>query len=332
MKSKSKKFAIVCSGGCAPGMGTCVIVFTKKCLANNITPVAFRNGFEGLHEDSYVELKSFLSQNDWNDGSALIGSSRCPQFANDVKYRQHCVANLKKHGIDALIVVGGEGSYRGALELSKLGVKIIAIPATIDNDVASTSYTVGFDTCLNTICDAVSKINDCFVSHRGIALVELMGKTCPDLTIRSAIANNATYMVTPYSKLSPEGFLKVTNSYRAKGYPHATFLIIEKMYPKEGPNSLDAVAKWLEKQTGSFTRHIEVGYIQRGGNPSARDRLLANYMTNLAVDQLIAGKHCKAICRKSRKTIVCDLNKAIKMKSESWNKQLVTIFNKINQE
>lgn len=332
MKSKNKKYAIICSGGCAPGMGTCVIVFIKKCLSAGVTPVAFYNGFEGLHNNDYVELKSFLQQHDWNDGSALIGSGRCPQFATDAKYRKQCAANLKKHNIDGLIVVGGEGSYRGALEMSKLGAKVVAVPATIDNDVASTSYTVGFDTCLNTICDAVSKINDCFVSHRGIALVELMGKTCPDLTIRSAIANNATYMVTPYSKLSPKDFLKIANQYRKKGYPHSTFLIIEKLYPKEGPNSLDNIAKWIEKESGSFTRHVEVGYIQRGGNPSARDRLLANYMINLAVNQLLSGKHSKAICRRSRKTIVCDLAKAVSMKRKSWNRELVTIFNKINLE
>lgn len=332
MKSRNRKYAIICSGGNAPGMSTCVTVFCKKCLAHGIHPIAFKNGFVGLHDDIHMDLSSRPSTHYLNEGSALIGSSRCTQFRDNLQYRKHCVAVLKKHKVDGVVVVGGEGSYKGAMELAKLGVRVITVPATIDNDVASTSYTIGFDTCLNTICDVVSKVNDVFLSHRGIALIELMGKTCPDLTIRSAIANNTTYMVTNYSKLKPADFLRIAKSYMAKGYPNATFLIVEKLYPKEGSESLDAIAKWLEKQTGLFTRHVEVGYIQRGGRPSARDRLLANYMVNLAVDELLAGKRNKAICRRTRETISCDLAKAVTMKRKSPNKSLIAIWNKTNQE
>ena len=243
-----------------------------------------------------------------------------------------CVEILKRHGVDALIVVGGEGSYKGALDLAKLGVKVITIPATIDNDIPSTTYTIGFDSCLNTVCREVNDVNDVFVSHHGIALIELMGKGCPDVTVRSAIANNATYMVTKYSKLKPQGFLNIAKAGFAKGKPNITFLITEQLYPKEGKNSLDAIAKFIEKEMGCFTRHVVLGYVQRGGKPSARDRLLANYMTNIAVDQLLSSKDSKAICRKARKTIAIDLAKAVAMKRKSWNKALVSIFNKINQE
>lgn len=330
--NKIKKLAIVCSGGSAPGMATCVIAFIKKCLSTNIIPVAFKNGFEGLHDDHYMNLTANFATHFLDDGSALIGTSRCKRFAEDAKYRQRCVKNLVKHGVDGLIVVGGEGSYKGALELSKLGVKIIAIPATIDNDVPSTTYTIGFDSCLNTVCRVVSEINDVFISHRGIALIELMGKGCPDVTVRSAVANNATYMVTKYSKLKPEGFLKIAKDGFEKGKPNVIFLVTEQLYPKDGKNSLNEIAKWLEKETGLFTRHVVVGYIQRGGKPSARDRLLANYMINIGVDQLLEGKHCKAICRRARQTVACDLNKAATMRRKSWNRELVNIFNKINQE
>lgn len=329
---RNKKYAIICSGGSAPGMATCVISFVKKCLSEGITPVAFNNGFEGLHDNLITTLTSSFAFHYLDDGSALIGTSRCPQFKDDAKYRRQCYENLKKNNIDALIVVGGEGSYRGALDLSKMGAKVIAIPATIDNDIPSTSYTVGFDTCLNTVCRVISEVNDVFVSHHGIALIELMGKGCPDVTVRSAIANNASYMVTKYSKLKPEGFLKIANEAFAKGKPNVTFLISEKLYAQDGKNNLENVAKWLEKQTGCFTRHIVVGYIQRGGKPSARDRLLANYMVNIAVDQLLSGKHSKAICRKARLTTATDLAKAVAMRRKSSNKALVSIFNKINKE
>ena len=332
MKQNKKRFAILCSGGSAPGMATCIISFVKKCLAHNIEPIGFSNGFEGLHDNDFQNLSSNYVFNFIDNGSALIGTSRCLKFRDDPKYRKRCAANLIKNHIDGLIVVGGEGSYKGAMELSKLGAKVITIPATIDNDIPSTIYTIGFDTCLNTVCRVVSDINDVFVSHRGIALVELMGKGCPDVTVRSAIANNATYMVTKYSKLKPEGFLKIAKQGFKKGKSNVTFLVTEQLYPKDGPQSLDVIAKWLEKETGLFTRHVVVGYIQRGGKPSARDRLLANYMVNCAVDQLMQGKYSRAICRRARATVAVDLSKALSMKRVSYNRQLVTIFNKINQE
>lgn len=331
-QNKIKKLAIICSGGNAPGMGTCVIAFAKKCAANGIEPYAFFNGFDGLHDNRVINLYNYTSDRFLDDGSALIGSSRCVKFKDDINFRKQCVEVLKKNEIDGLVVIGGEGSYRGALELSKLGVKVIAIPATIDNDVPSTTYTIGFDTCLNTICDVISKINDVFVSHRGIALIELMGRTCPDLTIRSGIANNATYMVTKYTKLKPDDFLKIALKFMAKRHSNATFLITEKLYPSEGKGSLKHIARYLEKKTGLFCRHVEVGYVQRGGRPSARDRLLANYMISVGLDLLFAGKHSKAICRTSRDTVGCDLAKAVAMKRQSRNRFLVTEFNKINQE
>ncbi len=331
-QNKIKKFAIICSGGNAPGMATCVVTFTKKCLSEGITPIAFSNGLEGVHDNSVIPLTSAFVTRHTNDGSALIGTSRCPQFKESAAYRKQCVANLKKNHVDGLVVVGGEGSYKAALELSRNGIKVVTIPATIDNDVASTSYTIGFDTCLNTVCRVIREIGDVMVSHRGIAIIELMGRGCPDVTVRSAIANNTTYMVTKYSKLKPEGFLKIAKEGFAKGKRNITFLVAEKLYPSNGANSLPELAKWLEKTTGRFTRHVVVGYVQRGGQPSARDRMLANYMMNMGLDQLIAGKHSKAMCRKARKTTVIDLAKAVAMKRKSENKKLVAIFNKINQE
>lgn len=331
-QNKINKFAIICSGGSAPGMATCVISFVKKCQAVGAIPVAFTDGFQGLHDDLIITASDAIPIHYLDDGSALIGTSRCDKFKDDVKFRERCVSNLKKHGIDGLVVVGGNGSYRGALELSKMGVKVIAIPATIDNDIPSTTYTIGFDSCLNTVCREVSDVNDVFISHHGVALIELMGKGCPDVTVRSAIANNATYMVTKYSKLKPQGFLNIAKAGFAKGKPNITFLITEQLYPKEGKNSLDAIAKFIEKETGCFSRHVVLGYVQRGGKPSARDRLLANYMVNIGVEQLLTSKESKAICRKARKTVAIDLVKAVAMKRKSWNKSLVSIFNKINQE
>ena len=331
-KKQIKKLAIVCSGGNAPGMSCCVNVFTKKCLAYGIEPIAFANGYDGIHNNKTIKLNPILTQQFIDDGSAVIGSSRCPQFATDKKYREKCAANLRKNKVDGLIVVGGEGSMKGALELSKLGVKVIVVPATIDNDVPCSSYTIGFDTCLNTVSDAISKIDDVFISHNGVAIIELMGRSCPDLTVRSAIAANATYAITKYSMLKFKDFMKVIKNAKAKGKFHVTFLVTEKLYPATGSNSLPEIAKAIEKATGFMCRHIPIGYQQRGGRPSARDRLLANYMVSLSVDALMEGRHSRAICRINRATVDIDLAKALKSKRVSWNKALVKTFNKINEQ
>lgn len=331
-KTGFKRIGILCSGGNAPGMANCVNSFTKNCLSKGITPIGFSNGFTGLYENRYFILDPKFTQQYVNDGSALIGTSRCPKFASDAKYREKCVQNLQALGVDALFVVGGEGSYKGAYELSKLGVKVITIPATIDNDVASTSYTIGFDTCLNKVCNVVNDITDVFVSHQGVALIEIMGRSCPDLTVRSGIANNATYIVSKYSKLTPDGFVDVVKKAFARGKFFCSFLVTEKLYGIGNAMSLKDIAKKIEKETGLMTRHIEVGYMQRGGSPSARDRLLANYMINIGLDALIAGRYNRAVCRRNRATLDLDLGKALKMKRRNWNRQLTAQFNKINQE
>jgi len=331
-KVQFKRVAILCSGGNAPGMANCVNAFTKNCLSKGITPIGFSNGFAGLYENRYFILDPKFTQQYINDGSAMIGTSRCPKFQADAKYREKCVENLKALEIEALFVIGGEGSYQGAYELSKLGVKVITIPATIDNDVASTSYTIGFDTCLNKVCNVVNDITDVFVSHQGVALIEIMGRNCPDLTVRSGIANNATCIVSKYSKLTPDGFVKIVKDQFAKGKFFVNFLVTEKLYGVGNSLSLKEIAKKIEKETGLMTRHVEVGYMQRGGAPSARDRLLANYMINIGMIALLSGRYNRAICRKNRKTVDMDLGAALKAKRKSWNRVLVSQYNKINLE
>lgn len=331
-KPEIKKIAILCSGGNAPGMANCVNTFVKKCLSLKIHPVAINNGFTGLHDNRVVELDPIVTQLYINNGSAMIGTSRCPEFVTSKEYREKCAKVLHKNHIDALIVVGGEGSMKGAYELSKLGVNVVVIPATIDNDVPCTSYTIGFDTCLNTICTAVEQINDVFLSHNGVAIIELMGRSCPDLTVRSAIATNSTYAVTKYTKLNFEGFMKIVNDSLAKGKYNINILVTEKLYDQTGPRSLSEIAKRIEKETKLMCRHIPVGYIQRGGKPSARDRLLANYMTSIAVEAIAEGRRNRAICRLNRTTVDIDLAKALQSKRKSWNRGLVSIFNKINQQ
>ncbi len=330
-KNKSLKYCIICSGGNAPGMSNAVVAFTKKCLASGIEPFYSLFGFKGLVENQFFKCDPIAFQEYINKGSAIIGSSRYPEFAKDAKLRAKAVDNLKQHGFDALVVLGGEGSYKGALELSKLGINVLAIPATIDNDVASTNYTIGFDSSLNQISKHINDICDCFASHAGIALVEVMGRNCPDLAVSTAIGSNIHYVVTKYSKLDLKGFIDVITNAKKHGKRRITIVITEHLYPSEGPQSLPAIAKAIEKQTGLFTRHAVVGYIQRGGASSARDRLLANYLVDVGIDNLLKGKKNIAVGRINKQTVCFPLAKALKMERKTNNQTLVKKFNEINQ-
>lgn len=330
-KNKNLKYCIICSGGNAPGMSNAVVAFTKKCLACGIEPYYSLFGFKGLVENQFFKCDPIMFQEFINKGSAIIGSSRYPEFIKDTKLHKKAAENLKQHGFDALVVLGGEGSYKGANELAKLGINVLAIPATIDNDVSSTNYTIGFDTSLNQISKFINDVCDCFSSHNGVALVEVMGRNCPDLAISTAIGSNIHYVVTKYSKLDLQGFLDVITNAKKHGKRRITIVINEKLYPNEGTQSLDAIAKAIEAKTGLFTRHVTVGYIQRGGASSVRDRLLANYLVDFGIDRLIEGKKSIAVGRINKQTVFFPLDKAIKMERKSNNQYLVKKFNEINQ-
>lgn len=329
--TKNLKYCIICSGGNAPGMANAINCFAKKCLASGIEPYYALNGFKGLVENQFFKCDPILLQEFINNGSAIIGSSRYPEFIKNQELRKTAAKNLMNHGFDALVVLGGEGSYKGALDLSKLGVNILAIPATIDNDVASTNYTIGFDSSLNQINKFIHDACDCFSSHHGIAIIEVMGRNCPDLTIQTAIGNNIHYMITRYSKLDLQGFLDVISNAKKHGKNRITILVTEKIYGVDGMPSLDKIAKEIEAQTGIFTRHLVVGYIQRGGASSARDRVLANYLVDYGIDRLLEGKRNIAVGRINKQTVFFPLDKALKMERKTNNQYLVKRFNEINQ-
>lgn len=330
-KNKNLKYCIIASGGNAPGMSNAIISFTKKCLSCGIEPYYALFGFKGIVENSFFKCDPVEFQEFLNKGSAIIGSGRYPEFAKDLNIRKTAAKNLRDHGFDALVVLGGDGSYKGAFELSKLGINILAIPASIDNDVPSTNYTIGFDSSLNQVSKYINDTCDCFSSHNGIAIIEVMGRHCPDLTISSGIGSNIHYMVTKYSRLDLQGFLDVIANARKHGKRRITILVTEKLYGVDGYPSLDKIAKDIEAKTGCMTRHVVAGYIQRGGASSARDRLLANYLVDYGIDKLIAGKKNIAVGRINKQTVDFPLEKAIKMVRKSNNEYLVKKFNEINQ-
>ena len=332
-KTKIKKLAILASGGNAPGMNNVIIGFVKVCLFYDIEPILIYEGYKGLHRGnfkSYNATKLRSLEEFAFRGNVAIQSSRFPEMLKE-KVQLEVANQIFKNNIDALIVVGGDGSYRGAEKLAKLGVKVVTLPATIDNDVNSTDVTIGFDSALNQVCRSLSDLIDCFGSHDGVNIVEIMGRDCSDLTVTTGIGNNISHIVTKENILDMNGFLEVVKKAKANGMKSCSILITEKIYGKNGLPHLYDVAKVIEKKTGHLTRYTPIGYIQRGGSPSASDRALANLMITEAVEMLMDGKYNKAMCSIANKIVAIDLESAINATRKSNNKSLVRKFNKINK-
>lgn len=283
-----KKIGVLTSGGDAPGMNSAIRAVTRCALANGIEVFGIYDGYAGLHADKIKPLTRRSVSDMINRGGTFLGSARFPAFKEE-SVRREAIKNLKKYGIEALVVIGGDGSYMGAKKLSEMGYPCIGIPGTIDNDIAGTDYTIGFMTCLNTIVDAVDRLRDTSSSHNRISIVEVMGRYCGDLTLWSAIAGGSEYVVLPEVGFDEESLVKQIHTGTISGKKHAIVMITEHV------TDVTALAKRIEDQTGYETRATILGHIQRGGSPSAFDRVLSSRMGARAVELLMEGKSARCI-------------------------------------
>ena len=283
-----KKIGVLTSGGDAPGMNSAVRAVVRTCLANGIEAYGIYDGYAGLHQGKIEKLNRHSVSDVINRGGTFLGSARFPEFKEE-SVRKEAIKNLEKHGIEALVVIGGDGSYMGAKKLSEMGYPCIGIPGTIDNDIAGTDYTIGFMTCLNTIVDAVDRLRDTSSSHNRISIVEIMGRYCGDLTLWAAIAGGSEYVILPEVDYSEEKLLEQLAHGEAKGKTHAIIAITEHI------TDVNELAKHIEAKTGRETRATVLGHIQRGGSPMAFDRVLASRMGAHAVELLMEGKSARCI-------------------------------------
>jgi len=227
-------------------------------------------------------------------------TARFPEFKEE-STRKEAIDVLEKHGIEALIVIGGDGSYMGALKLSEMGYPCIGIPGTIDNDIAGTDYTIGFMTCLNTIVDAVDRLRDTSSSHNRISIVEIMGRYCGDLTLWASVAGGSEYVIVPEKGFTEESLIEQLEVGEQKGKKHAIIAITEHI------TDVNQLAKRIEERTKRETRATILGHIQRGGAPMAFDRVLASRMGSYAVELLKAGKSARCIGIQNGKMVDHDI-------------------------
>lgn len=317
-----RKIGVLTSGGDAPGMNAAIRAVTRLALNKGVEVVGIRNGYQGLLNENFRDLVRTDVSEILNRGGTTLGSARLPEFKEN-EVQDKCVANLKKHGIDSLVIIGGDGSYRGALALTKKGINCVGLPGTIDNDISGTDFSIGFDTALQTCVENVDKLRDTSSSHHRCSIVEVMGNHCGDLALYTALSCGAEIVISPetgYDEAEILERLRYLGSAVHKN--HAIVIMSEKIA------DVDALAKKVTLNTDFSGRATVLGHIQRGGSPSPTDRLLACRMSEKAVDLLMQGTggHCVGIINNE----ICSLpiEEALEMPRKS-RKALYRLFDRL---
>lgn len=313
-----KKIGVLTSGGDAPGMNAAVRGVVRTALSAGVEVYGVYDGYLGLYENRISKLDRSSVSDVINRGGTFLGSARFPEF-KEVEIREKAIENLSAHGIEALVVIGGDGSYMGAKKLTEMGYPCIGLPGTIDNDIAGTDYTIGYLTALNTVIDAIDRLRDTSSSHQRISIVEIMGRHCGDLTLMSSIAGGCEYIITPEQPWSKEKLIESLQSGIAKGKKHAIITLTELMM------DANELAKDIEEATGRETRATVLGHIQRGGRPTAFDRVLASRMGNYAVHLLLEGHGGRCVGIQKEELVHHDIIDAIENMKRPVRKDLYKV-------
>ncbi len=283
-----KKIGVLTSGGDAPGMNAAIRAVVRTALSYGWEVLGVKDGYAGLHEGNFVKLTSHSVSDMLNRGGTFLGTARFPQFKNE-QIRKEAVEVMKQNNIDALVVIGGDGSYMGAKLISELGFPCIGLPGTIDNDIAGTDATIGFDTALNTAVEAIDRLRDTCSSHKRISVVEVMGHHCGDLAVSAAVSCGVEAVLVPEVKWDKEEVYADIKKSVDAGKRHAILIVCELQ------TDVHQMAKELEALTGLETRATVLGHIQRGGTPSAVDRVLASRMGAYACELLHNGESGRCV-------------------------------------
>lgn len=317
-----KKIGVLTSGGDAPGMNAAIRAVVRTALHNQLEVYGVFDGYLGLYENKIRKLERQDVSDRINRGGTFLGSARFPEF-KDEAVRKVAIENLNQHGIDALVVIGGDGSYMGARKLTEMGYPCIGIPGTIDNDVPGTEYTIGYNTALGCVLYAIDRLRDTSSSHRRISILEIMGRHCGDLTLAAALAGGAEYAIIPEKPFSEESLLKALTEGESEGKKHGIICITEKI------TNVNELAQRIESYTGQETRATVLGHIQRGGAPGAFDRVLASQMGSYSVDLLLEGKGGRCVGIQNNKLVHHDIIDAIENMPRPFNQDLFNTFKKL---
>ena len=310
MSSEIKTIGVLTSGGDAPGMNAAIRAVARKAMAQGVKVKGIKKGYQGLLNEEIIDLERWHVSDTIQRGGTILGTARCMEFKTE-EGQQKGVAICKEHGIDGLVVIGGDGSYRGAQALSRHGINTIGIPGTIDLDIACTDYTIGFDTAVNTAMQAIDKVRDTSSSHERCSIIEVMGRNAGYIALWCGIANGAEDILLPekYDFNEQQIINNIINN-RKRGKTH--HIIINA----EGIGHSTSMARRIEAATGIETRATILGYMQRGGSPTCKDRYYASIMGAYAADILCAGKTNRVVGIRHGECVDFDIDEALNMTKE----------------
>ena len=307
MEKEIKTIGVLTSGGDAPGMNAAIRAVVRKAIANGVSVKGIKKGYQGLLNEEIIDMEKRNVSDIIQRGGTILGTARCMEFKTE-EGQQKGAEICRKHGIDGIVVIGGDGSYRGAQALSKHGINTIGIPGTIDLDIACTDYTIGFDTAINTAMDAIDKVRDTSSSHERCSIIEVMGRNAGYIALWCGIANGAEDILLPekYNFNEQDIINNIINN-RKRGKTH--HIIINA----EGIGHSTSMARRIEAATGIETRATILGYMQRGGNPTCKDRFYASMMGAYAADIICQGKTNRVVAQKNGNITDYDIDEALSM-------------------
>ena len=304
-----KCIGVLTSGGDAPGMNAAVRAVARTCLNKGIEVYGVKLGYKGLHDGEFIKFDRHSTRNIINIGGTMLKSARFPEF-KDPEVRKEAIEKMKEVGMEALVVIGGDGSYNGALKLTEMGINCIGIPGTIDRDVSCSEYTLGFDTAANTATEAIDKIRDSSISHGRCSVVEVMGRKRGYIALWAGMATSADAIILP--EKWDGNYNNVTDAIKRRHEDgRNSYLVVVA----EGVTDANELADLIKKKTGIESRVSVLGYIQRGGQPSAKDRMYGSLMGAYAVEILVNGNKNRIVAIKDDKLIDYSINEALNIQN-----------------
>ncbi len=303
----AKTIGVLTSGGDAPGMNAAVRAVTRAALAKGIKVIGIRRGYNGLINGDMFEMNARSVSDTIQRGGTILYTARCPEFREMpgvLKAKDKCI----EAGLDGIVVIGGDGSFRGAADLSKCGIPCVGLPGTIDNDISCTEYTIGYDTAMNTAMEMVDKIRDTAQSHDRCSVVEVMGRNAGYIAVNTGIACGATAIITTEVPYSLDDIIEKIKKTQKTGKQH--FIVVVS----EGIGNSVEIAKTIEKATGIESRATILGHVQRGGSPTVRDRVVATQMGYYAVELLDKGIGNRVVGMQNNQILDFDIQEALSMK------------------
>ncbi len=307
MEKEIKTIGVLTSGGDAPGMNAAIRAVVRTALAKGLKVKGIKKGYQGLLNEEIIDMQAKSVSDIIQRGGTVLGTARCQEFMTE-EGQQKGAEICRKHGIDGMVVIGGDGSYRGAQKLARLGINTVGIPGTIDLDISCSEYTIGFDTAVNTAMIAIDKVKDTSSSHERCSIIEVMGRNAGYIALWCGVANGAEDILIPEKyDYNEQNIINNIIDNRKRGKPH--HIIINA----EGIGHSTSMAKRIEAATGIETRATILGYMQRGGSPTCKDRYYASIMGAYAVDILVQGKSNRVVAYRGGEFVDFDIEEALSM-------------------